>query len=64
MGEKKETKITLAQRRAFNKYKNTKCKQVVIQFYPTDMHIYDMLKCVDNKTRYIKDLIKKDLGIE
>ena len=63
MDENKEKKTSPAQRRAYNKYKNTKCKQITLQFYPTDMYIYDMLKDMDNKTKYIKDLIKKDLGI-
>lgn len=54
-----------AQKRAEKKYKakylKESTKSVNIRFFPTDMYIYDHLSTVENKTGYIKELIKADM---
>lgn len=52
---------TDAQKRAEQKYKREKTKTVNLRFAPPEMHIYEYLSAMDNKSGYIKDLILADM---
>lgn len=52
---------TEAQKRAHAKYQREKMRQYVIRFSRVDQDIIDKLEATDNKTDYIRQLIKKDL---
>lgn len=49
-----------AQKKAVKKYRE-KVKQMTIQFYPTEMDIYDHIQKQAKKQTYIKDLIREDM---
>lgn len=53
--------LTDAQRRATMKYRKANMKQVVVAFYPNDKELYEYLDTKDNKSAYIRDLIRKDM---
>ena len=50
-----------AQKRATAKYQREKLRQYVIRFSRVDQDIIDKLEATENKTDYIRQLIKKDL---
>jgi hypothetical protein len=51
-----------AQKRAVAKYKQkTPTKKVTIEFFPSDMELYNHLQSQDKKQTYIKNLIKADM---
>ena len=50
-----------AQKKALEKYK-AKVKRLTVDFPPSDAELYDHLQKQPNKQRYIKDLIRKDMG--
>ena len=52
--------LTEAQKRAKAKY-NSKVTKVSIELYPSDADILQKLQEQENKQKYIKDLIKKDI---
>lgn len=49
-----------ANRRAVKKYL-AKGWRFTIDFYPTDQALIDHVKAQDNKARYVKELIRKDM---
>ncbi len=51
---------TQAQLKANAKYKAEKTKKVLIEFYPSDMELYDHLQKQDKKQTFIKELIRQD----
>ena len=53
--------LTEARKRAKAKY-NEKVKKISIEFYPADMELYEKVKEQPSIQKYIKDLIRKDLG--
>lgn len=53
---------TEAQKRAKAKYKSEKVKKILVEFYATDIELWDKLQEQPNKQGYIKDLIRKDLN--
>lgn len=64
MEETQNKKTSVARRKAYNKYRKTKCKQIALVFYPTDMYIYDALKPINNRNKFIKDSIKQTLNLQ
>lgn len=50
-----------AQKRANNKYRREKVKQVGISFFPTEAELYDHLKAQPNMSGYVKGLIRADM---
>ena len=54
-----------AQKRADAKYKpryqRERTKTVNLRFGPPEMDVYDYLSTLDNKSGYIKDLIRADM---
>ena len=55
-------KSTDAQKRASAKYNKENVKRVILHFnINTDKDILDYLERKDNKTGYIKELIRKDM---
>ena len=53
--------LTDAQKRAKAKYKSNNVKKILLEFYPTDMELYEKVQEQPNKQGYIKDLIRRDL---
>lgn len=53
--------LTEAQKRAKAKY-NSNVTKVSIEFYPSDADLLKKVQEQPNKQKYIKDLIRKDLG--
>ena len=54
--------LTEAQRRAKAKYKSQNVKKILLEFYPSDIELYEKVQEQPNKQGYIKDLIRKDLN--
>lgn len=52
---------TEAQRRAIKKYTKEKSKQMNLKFYPPEMDVWEHLQKQENKSGYIKDLIREDM---
>ena len=50
-----------AQKRADRKYKKEKAKRTYIEFYGTEMELYDHIQKQPKKQTYIKDLIRADI---
>ena len=50
-----------AARKADQKYKAEKTKQLVVRFYPADADILEHLQGQDSKQGYIKRLIREDM---
>ena len=50
-----------AARKADQKYKAEKTRQLVIRFYPADADILEHLQGQDSKQGYIKRLIREDM---
>ena len=51
-----------AAKKADQRYKAEKTKQLVIRFYPADADILEHLQAQDSKQGYIKRLIREDMG--
>lgn len=49
------------QRKALNKYRKSKCKQLNITLFPKDQDIIDYLEGVESKAAYIRELIREDM---
>lgn len=52
--------MTEAQKRAKQKYKE-KIKYIRVEFYPTELDLWEHLQKQDPKQTYIKNLIREDL---
>ena len=50
-----------AQKRASAKYNKQKMKQTAVVFSPAEMDLYDHLCAQENKSGYIKSLIRADM---
>lgn len=50
-----------AQLRANKKYKQANVKRITIDFYPSDMELYEHIQTKEKKQTYIKDLIREDM---
>ena len=55
-----ETKTSEAQKKAVKKYKE-KMKRISIEFYPSEMDLYDHVQRQTKKQTYVKDLIRADI---
>ena len=54
---------TEAQKRASAKYSKNSVVHVMLNLYKgTDQDIIEKMNSLDNKQKYIKDLIRKDIG--
>ena len=53
--------LTEAQKRAKQKYYDGKVKKILLEFYPSDIELYEKVQEQPNKQGYIKELIRKDL---
>lgn len=51
-----------AARKADQRYKAEKTKQMVVRFYPAESEIYEHLQSQGNKQGYIKRLIREDMA--
>lgn len=56
-----ETKTSEAQKKAIKKYKE-KMKRMTIEFYPSEMDLYDHIQQQTKKQTYVKDLIRADIA--
>ena len=56
-----EKKTSEAQKKAVKKYKE-KMKRISIEFYPSEMDLYDHIQQQPKKQTYVKDLIRADLN--
>ena len=56
-----ETKTSEAQKKAIKKYKE-KMKRMTIEFYPSEMDLYDHIQQQTKKQTYVKDLIHADMA--
>ena len=54
--------LTEAQKRAKQKYYDGKVKKILLEFYPSDIELYEKVQEQPNKQGYIKELIRKDLN--
>ena len=54
--------LTEAQKRAKAKYKSQTVKKILVEFYPSDIELYEKVQEQPNKQGYIKELIRKDLN--
>ena len=53
--------ISEAQKRANEKYRKKNVKQAVVRFYPAEIDVWEHLQKQENKSGYIKELIRKDM---
>ena len=53
--------VSESQKKANEKYRKEKVKQVAVRFYPGDQDVYEFLKAKDNVAGYIKSLIRADM---
>lgn len=53
--------LTEAQKRAKKKYNSKVVKKILLEFYPSDIELYEQVQAQENKQGYIKSLIRKDL---
>lgn len=54
--------ITEAQKRAKDKYRAEKVKRISIEFYPSEIELWEHLQSQEKKQTYIKELIRKDIA--
>lgn len=54
--------LTEAQRKAKAKYKSQSVKKILLEFYRSDIELYEKIQEQPNKQGYIKELIRKDLN--
>ena len=52
--------LTEARKKAKAKY-NEKVKRISIEFYPSEMELYEKVKSQESIQKYIKELIRKDI---
>ena len=52
--------LTEARKRAKANY-NTKVKRISVEFYPSEMDLYEKVKSQESIQKYIKELIRKDI---
>lgn len=52
---------TEAQLRANAKYKRNNVKKVLLEFYESDMELYEHIQKQEKKQTYIKELIRRDM---
>lgn len=52
------------QKRAKNKYRREKVRQINLNFYPTDSDLIEYLGTKENKQGFIKDLIREAMESE
>lgn len=52
---------TEAQRRAMNKYRRDNVRSFSLSFYPKDADILEFFEAQENKSGYIKELIRQDM---
>lgn len=50
-----------ALKKAQAKYAKEKTKRQTLEFYPTELDVWEYLRSKPNKAGYIKDLIRKDM---
>lgn len=50
-----------AQNRASAKYRKENVKQVILRFYPKDHDVYEFLKSKPKVSRYLIELIRKEM---
>ena len=43
------------------KYKSERTKQIGVRFFPSDMDLFEFMQGKENKSGYIKDLIRADM---
>lgn len=53
---------TQAQIEANRKYKKQNVKRITIDFYPSDMELYEHIQTKEKKQTYIKELVRNDLN--
>lgn len=53
--------ISAAQKRASAKYDKEKMKRATVIFSPNELELYEHLCKQENKSGYIKELIRKDM---
>lgn len=53
--------VSEAQRRASEKYRKEKVKQLATRFYPGEYDLYDWAKSQGNVAGYLKRLIREDM---
>lgn len=49
-----------SKKRALAKYRK-KCRQFVMTFYPGETELLEYFESQENKTKYLKDLVRKDM---
>ena len=54
-------KTSEAMLRAIAKYQQENCKVVSVKFFPSDMELYDHICGYEQKSTYIKELIRRDM---
>lgn len=50
-----------SQSKANSRYRAKSCKSVTVQFFPSDMELYEHVCKQDTKAGYIKNLIREDM---
>ena len=53
--------VSDAQKRALEKYRKEKVKQITIRFYPAEMDVYEWVKSQPNVAGYLKSLARDDM---
>ena len=55
--------VSEAQKRASAKYRKANVKQAIARFYPSEADLWEFLQTKENKSGYIKDLIRRDMEV-
>ena len=53
--------VSEAQKRANEKYRKESVKQATVRFYPSEVDIWEHLQAQENKSGYLKNLIRRDM---
>lgn len=53
--------VSEAQKRASEKYRKNNVKQYILKFYPADRELFDYLSSKENRSQFLKDLIRADM---
>lgn len=53
---------TQAQIEANRRYKQKSVKRITVDFYPSDIELYEHIQTQNNKQAYIKELVRNDLN--
>lgn len=53
--------LTDAQKRAQATYRKKSVRQAVVKFYPAEVDVWEWLQTQDNRSGYIKQLIRDDM---